>query len=388
MRQLLLSVTLAMLPHFTSAQTTAFGINHGPYLQEVTSDGATIVFTTSGKSYSWVEVKPRQAPDSSATRHYNSRDGFKEAWVTHSIIRIDNLCPATSYDYRIVSKEMLKFEPYRIHYGDSVATPWYTITTTNPKQQGATLFVTSDMHFDAKKLDALLHAADYASCDAIFYAGDMTSYIDNPEAPYTSFIDLSTRLFATHTPFQVVRGNHETRGNMARSYSRYFPKRDGKIYGSYLIGDVMIVMLDCGEDKADSHPVYAGITDFDAYRSEQALWLKQLIKTKVYKKARYHIVISHFPMVMDQQWKDEKAWHGWNDAISKFLPILNQADIDLMVSGHTHRTHFHPIGADGNSFPVLEQGYDSAARLEIHNRAITYKIVNPMGEILDSKKVR
>ena len=29
-------------------------------------------------------------------------------------------------------------------------------------------------------------------------------------------------------------------------------------------------MLDCGEDKQDTHPVYAGLTDFDAYRSQEA----------------------------------------------------------------------------------------------------------------------
>ena len=54
-------------------------------------------------------------------------------------------------------------------------------------------------------------------------------------------------------------------------------------------------------------PVYAGLTDFDAYRSEQAEWLRQLVRTREYRKARYRIAISHFPMVMAQQWKDENV---------------------------------------------------------------------------------
>ena len=54
-------------------------------------------------------------------------------------------------------------------------------------------------------------------------------------------------------------------------------------------------------------PVSAGLTDFDAYRSEQAEWLRQLVRTREYRKARYRIAISHFPMVMAQQWKDEKV---------------------------------------------------------------------------------
>lgn len=61
-------------------------------------------------------------------------------------------------------------------------------------------------------------------------------------------------MFATSTPFELVRGNHETRGKMARIYPKLFPKKNGKIYGSYRIGDIMIVMIDCGEDKPDTIP--------------------------------------------------------------------------------------------------------------------------------------
>ena len=108
----------------------------------------------------------------------------------------------------------------------------------------------------------------------------------------------------------MVRGNHETRGNLAREFSRYFPKEDGKIYGAYRLGDIMVVMLDSGEDKADSHPVYAGLTDFDAYRTEQAAWLEELVQTKEYKTARYRIVISQFPLVMPSDNRREGVWKG------------------------------------------------------------------------------
>ena len=80
------------------------------------------------------------------------------------------------------------------------------------------------MHFDAAKLEKLLRAADYQTCDAFFYVGDMTSYIEDFDAPFTSFIDTSVKLFASSIPFEVVRGNHETRGNLARTYSSYFEK--------------------------------------------------------------------------------------------------------------------------------------------------------------------
>ena len=208
------------------------------------------------------------------------------------------------------------------------------------------------------------------------------SYIDNPELPFTSFIDLSVERFASSIPFEVVRGNHETRGHLARSFSHYFPKENGKIYGAYRLGDLMIVMLDSGEDKSDAHPVYAGLNDFDGYRAEQARWLEQLIESDDYKTARYHIVISHFPMVMPEKDKAEGTWKGWEDAIRRFLPVLNKAGVDLLVAGHTHRYAYYEPGADGNDFPVLIQGFYSAVRLDVEDGKIALKVVDTRGNIL------
>ena len=386
MKKFLLSILMGCSLLEAAAQT-AFTVNHGPYLQEVTQDGATIVFTTSRKAFSWVELKQHDAPEAEAVKHFNSKDGLKEAWNTFSLVRVEHLKPGTSYDYRIISKEMRSFQPYKVVYGDSIATKWHTFSTIDPQKRGGSFFITSDMHFDAAKLEKLLHAADYRTCDAFFYAGDMTSYIDKFEIPFTSFIDTSVKLFASSVPFEVVRGNHETRGNLARTYSSYFPKKNGKIYGSCLLGDVMVVMVDSGEDKAENHWVYAGLNDYDAYRTEQAEWLKELMNTKEYKKAKYRIVISHFPMVMSQQWKDEKEWVGWEDAIRKFLPVLNKGNVDLLVSGHTHRYFFHEQNVDGNNFPVLEQGESSAVRLELHGGKVQFQVIGVDGKILMEKTI-
>ena len=96
-------------------------------------------------------------------------------------------------------------------------------------------------------------------------------------------------------------------------------------------------------------------------------------------------MISHFPMVMGQTWKDEKIWWGWQDAIDKFLPILNKGKIDLSISGHTHRFYYHKLGEDGNLFPVLEQGAMCATRLELYDGKVHVKVVDVNGKILMDK---
>lgn len=382
----------AMLPAFisaASAQTNGqdsrpFAIAHGPYLQEVTTTGATFAFQTSAPSFSFIELE--KEGDAHSTRYTASEHGLHQADVTFFAIRAEGLAPNTTYRYRIHAKQMKSFQPYKVTFGDSIASPWYTFRTVNPAQKGGSIFITSDMHSNPKKLKTLLELCDYKTCTAFFYAGDMMNYMtENGEHPFTSFIDTSVEMFATSIPFEFVRGNHETRGNMARIFPSFFPKQNGKIYGSYLLGDVMVIMLDTGEDKADSHPVYAGLTDFDNYRTEQARWLEQVVKSKEFKKAKYRIVISHFPLAADKEWEEGTTWKGCQDASRKFLPILNKAGIDLVVAGHTHRFYYHTPNESDNRFPILEQGSMCATRLDIADGRIRIKVIDKDGKVLMDK---
>lgn len=359
-------------------------IAHGPYLQEVTTDGATFAFQTSQPSFSFIELK--KEGEEHSNKYAGSQQGLKQADATFFAIRTEGLQPNTTYQYRIHAKEIKSFQPYKVVFGDSIASPWYTFRTIDPKQKGGSIFITSDMHSNPKLLKNLLKRCDYKTCTSFFYAGDMMNYMtENGEHPFTSFIDTSVELFATSIPFEFVRGNHETRGNMAPIFPSFFPKQNGKIYGSYLMGDVMVIMLDTGEDKSDSHPVYAGLTDFDNYRSEQARWLEKVVKSKEFKKAKYRIVISHFPLVADKEWEKGTTWKGCQDANRKFLPILNRAGIDLIVAGHTHRFFYHKPEESGTQCPVLEQGAMCATRLDLTDGNIHIKVIGKNGEILLDK---
>lgn len=358
-----------------------FSIAHGPYLQEVTTDGASFIFTTSHPAFSSIELRKESGAESKL--YYHTEYGLHDAYNTFHSVRVEKLEPGATYQYRIRTKEMRDFQPYKIVFGDSIASQWYTFQTLDPKHEGGSLFITSDIHNDAKKLETLLNLCDYKTCDAFLYAGDIMSYMENEDTPFKAFIDTSVEMFATSIPFELVRGNHETRGKMARSYPKLFPKKSGKIYGSRLMGDIMIVMLDCGEDKPDNTSTYAGLTDFDTYRREQAEWLKELVKSKEFKKAKYRIVISHYPMA--RVFEDKPINHGNNDLTKKMLPILNRAKIDLMISGHTHEYAFHEANRAGNTFPIIVGSNQSATRLDIKDGKINAKVVDTQGKILLEK---
>ena len=94
----------------------AYKINHGPYLQGLCYDGVIVVFTTSHKGFSKVELRRK---GQSEVRVCDARkDGLIMANNTHNVIRIDGLEPATDYEYRIVSTKVEDFQPYKVTLGE------------------------------------------------------------------------------------------------------------------------------------------------------------------------------------------------------------------------------------------------------------------------------
>lgn len=370
---------LGLLAVLYTASAQSYTFNHGPYLQELSEHAVTFVFTTSDKGFSRVEVKP---DGGEAERHYTVRNGLRDAYNTFNVIRVENLRPDTRYQYRLCSKQIADFQPYKVTFGDSIVSPWRRFSTPDPKATACSFIALSDMHQQPDKLGRLLNQAGVGSADMIFYVGDMMNYYDNEETPFRSFIDKSVELFASEKPFVLVRGNHETRGNMAREYARYVPKSSGKYYGAYRVGDIMFIVLDCGEDKPDDFWVYAGLTDFDGYRTEQAAWFGELIRSKAYKSAKWRIVMNHFPPLSHME-SDNPERHGIQDITDKFLPLYNQAKIDLMISGHTHAYEFmSPDKYDRLTFPVIVNSTESVARIDIDGRTLKAKVTDTGGNTL------
>ena len=370
---------LGLLAVLYTASAQSYTFNHGPYLQELSEHAVTFVFTTSDKGFSWVEVKP---DGGEAERHYTVRNGLRDAYNTFNVIRVENLRPDTRYQYRLCSKQIAVFQPYKVTFGDSIVSPWRRFSTPDPKATACSFIALSDMHQQPDKLGRLLNQAGVGSADMIFYVGDMMNYYDNEETPFRSFIDKSVELFASEKPFVLVRGNHETRGNMAREYARYVPKSSGKYYGAYRVGDIMFIVFDCGEDKPDDFWVYAGLTDFDGYRTEQAAWFGELIRSKAYKSAKWRIVMNHFPPLSHME-SDNPERHGIQDITDKFLPLYNQAKIDLMISGHTHAYEFmSPDKYDRLTFPVIVNSTESVARIDIDGRTLKAKVTDTGGNTL------
>ena len=375
------------------AATESYTFNHGPYLQALSYDGVTICFSTSHRGFSGVELRVKGSDEAQLYR--TSKDGLFEADNTFNAIRIDGLSAATEYEYRLTSKRMLSFEPYKVVFGEQITSPWYSFRTFDPAADEVTFVVANDIHDDAQKCATLLDLMPMQEVDMVFYNGDIMSHFSREGQPFTSFIDVSVERFASHKPFAVVRGNHETRGHLAREYGDYIHNtREGRYYGVYYFGSTAVVMLDCGEDKDDEHPVYAGLVDFDNYRREQAEWLKDVVKSKAFRRAKHRIAIVHIPPTVERMAEVEEnekrvadlmTWRGNAHLGELMLPILNEADINVMFSAHLHDYAIFPEQEGVVEFPIIANDNVSAMLVRVNAEGVHVKIVNRDGRTTHEK---
>lgn len=352
-------------------------ITHGPYLCDMTHDGVTVVWTTSKPALSWVEASPADslnAPALRQARYYQTVAGRKLACRTLHAVRVRGLQSGTDYRYRIFSQEVQSWpDVNNVTYGktldaDASRRRAYEFRTFPQAGSGCSFIVLNDIHGKADYMTRLCKSVDFSKLGFVAFNGDMSSSVESGEQLFKAYLDASVSLFATGTPILFTRGNHETRGIFADSLGDYFPGQDGRFYGIYRYGDVCILLLDCGEDKTDDHAEYNGLADYDAYRIEECEWLKKAVRSDEFLSASARIVLLHIPPMAE-------AWHGSVHLNELFVPVLNEAGIDLMLCGHDHAYSFRPAGEQGTRFPIVVNDNKSYVRCDVADSLIRVQVV-------------
>lgn len=364
----------------------AVKIVHGPYLQNVGSTEATIVWVTDADCDGHVELAPDDGTNFYACarpKYYDTNMGVKRVGKIHAV-RLTGLSPNTSYRYRILSTEVLKREGWHVVWGYVAASDVYSrqplkFTTLDPTKPETSFVILNDIHEHVNTIEPLLKRAGYENSDMVICNGDMVSILPDAEKLFTGFMDESVRLFASEKPFYYVRGNHETRGAAATLFHDYVCPRQEHLYFMWRQGPVCFIALDTGEDKPDDDLEYAGMNTYDSYRDEQAKWLAEAVQRPEYKDAPYHVVICHIPPVTNKG----EAWHGNMEVTSKFVPVLNKAGVDVMICAHEHRFSFHP-DTEGVNFPIVINANTTSLRGETKGGKLHLSIYDEKGKVIFS----
>lgn len=117
----------------------------------------------------------------------------------------------------------------------------------------------------------------------------------------------------------------------------------------------------------------------DDFRAEEAEWLARVVEEPDFKSAPVRIVFCHMPPAPG-------GWHGGSEVARLFVPILNRAGIDLMLSAHIHRYKFWDKGENGCDFPVLCNPNLTRMDVKADARNIDVKIYDASGALKHQNK--
>ena len=149
----LISILVALSAWGIAIGQPSVRIAHGPYLQQVTDDGFTVVWTTTINAASWVEVAPDDGSHFYAAerpKYYDSHIGKRRIGRLHRV-RVEGLAPGTTYRYRIMQQGVLCDEGNkRVVLGEGYESDIlkhkpYTATTLDEKKDQTEFWVVNDI---------------------------------------------------------------------------------------------------------------------------------------------------------------------------------------------------------------------------------------------------
>ena len=346
-----------------------------PYLQNPVGNGITVMWETTVPAYCWVEYG---TDTTQLKRARTIVDGQVVCNNKLHKIRINDLQPGQKYYYRIYSQEILLYQAYKKVFGNTAQSEFSEFTLPAADTDSFTAIVFNDLHQHTQTFRALCKQIQNINYDFVVFNGDcVDDPVDHEQA--TTFIsELTEGVHGDRIPTFFMRGNHEIRNAYSIGLRDHYDYVGDKTYGSFNWGDSRIVMLDCGEDKLDSHWVYYGLNDFTQLRNEQVDFLKKELSAKEFKKAKKRILIHHIPLYGNY----EK-----NLCADLWTNLLEKAPFNVSLNAHTHKYAFHPKGELGNNYPVIIGGgykMDSATVMILEKKKdkLRIKVLNVEGEVL------
>ena len=264
-------------------------------------------------------------------------------------------------EYTLHYCRVLKRLPYSCLKGPTVSRRF--LFSPLRKTTDIHIYALSDCHGIKKEAIA---AASYfgEDLDLLILNGDISSScmtLDEALLPY----DIAFGVTQGRVPVIITRGNHDLRGTYSERLHELMPSQNGRMYYSVELGPLWLLVLDCGEDKDDSHREYSGTAAYHSMRQEESVFLNVIakgVRSSTGDQAR-RIVISHIPVSFRDRGSkngeqpfdiEEELYDGWTSVLNREIRP------ELYIAGHLHRTELWEAGSDKNGrkldCPVLITG--------------------------------
>jgi predicted phosphodiesterase len=385
--RLLLLALLALAPAVARAQSEPYRvfetrpvITHGPYLVATAATTATVVWMTDTPSHSLVRFAKGSGLGAAAlaTVVEPQRDGLVPVGLRH-VVHLTGLEPGTTYSYQAVSTRVVKLKAYWPDKGLSTESAVAPFTTLDPAKPAVSFSVVTDTHENVPRIRALNRIIDWATTEFLVHTGDAFDWLDTEDQMFRNWLDPTIAGLGPSKPLIYARGNHEMRGPFARDFSGYVPAIEGRFYYARDAGPVHLLVLDTGEDKPDDTNVYARLNKTTPYRAAELEWLRGHVQSSPrLKTAPFRVIAMHQP-----------RWGWLADGNQPWIDLANEAGIDLVIAGHSHRFSYVPPGPGvAHRYHLLVVGQDQVARVDATATEIRIVVTGTDGKVVQTILIR
>ena len=276
-----------------------------------------IVFGSNVEALAWVEVDNKRYYEDYAG-YYNSTKKMHKVIVPMDVL--DN-----AKEYTIGTQKLTYRGPFGGFKGREIEET-YSFRPVDTSD-GLNYYSISDVHMG---LECSKKASDYnKNKELLILAGDTISMIDTyRDAAYTNKV--AYELTKGEIPVIYARGNHELKGKYMEEFHDYVGAKGEDFFYKFSFGNVYGLVLDIGEDHDDNYWEYYDTCDFNEYRNRQLELIRSELESKEYLNYDYRLVVCHIPIPFIN------ARHNHVDFKKDVTTLLNQMDIDMVISGHQH----------------------------------------------------
>ena len=373
-----------------SAAPAAVGILRGqPLISGPAPSSLAIIQALNGPATGYAEISIN---DGEWQKIHQESDGLL-AYESHVLKFLLPVIPVSAkLSYRVKVCPIDFSQSYSIKRAAEQSSQTFSIKTLDPNSPETRFCVWNDTHENLPVIQALHDLTIKSKPDFLLWNGDQTNNVLDIDNMAEQYICPGALPISSSYPLAYLRGNHDVRGREARLVEKFTHSPGADFTYGFRSGPVACLCMDTGEDKADDHPVFAGLAGFDLMRKRQTIWLENIIQQPWFVSAPYKILFCHIPL----WWSDEVTDHGsyWfhKPCREAWLPLLVKAGIQLVVSGHTHQPAYLPV-TDQRPIPQLIGGgpkREIATLTEYvankENLSITMKKLD--GEILHSVVIK
>ena len=373
-----------------AADNSKVRIACGPYVQEPTTSGFTVVWETTMPAVAWVEVAPDDGThfyNADRKKYHDLRGHGNQVISKFHKIRVDGLEAGKNYRYRLLMKGVREFDgPGNVTYTKTWGTDVYQgkpfMTSTVRKSYDTLRFdVYNDIHQNDSVLNVLMKAARPGN-DFVVFNGDMVSSLAWKEKIPDTFLRTGAANLKGSTPLYCLRGNHEMRGTDTQRWFDWFSYPGPEPYWTASWGKFFFIFLDTLEDKPDNDLEYSGTMLSEPFIQKEAEWLQQVVRSEECRKASVRIVVCHIAPRL-------KGWYGDRKVAEVFVPILNKAGISLMLCAHEHRWRVDDSGETSSAnFPVVVNANLERLEVTADGRNISLSAFDADGKNTHNYKVK